>query len=184
MPVGNLVFWAWHKHQLVQLACEHTRGKPGATESVVVARHTLTSVHRPRVQLEAAGQTYPIVDLVLSVTLLIESLVVTVEAGRVLGWGAGNASSSATLGVARPGGGDPYPIARKELRLVTLPSYGAVTEAATPTTRTARVANSPVQRPPAGWYGDPALRHQVRYWDGGAWTDHVADQGVQLLDRL
>lgn len=28
--------------------------------------------------------------------------------------------------------------------------------------------------PPAGWYGDPTTADQLRYWDGSAWTGHVA----------
>lgn len=36
--------------------------------------------------------------------------------------------------------------------------------------------------PEAGWYPDPAHRHEMRYWDGYRWTDHVADQGVQGTD--
>jgi hypothetical protein len=27
--------------------------------------------------------------------------------------------------------------------------------------------------PPAGWFPDPAGTGQLRYWDGGAWTDSV-----------
>lgn len=34
----------------------------------------------------------------------------------------------------------------------------------------------------ADWYRDPAGRHEYRYWDGAAWTDHVADAGVQSMD--
>lgn len=30
----------------------------------------------------------------------------------------------------------------------------------------------------AGWLADPAGAHELRYWDGAAWTDHVSDQGV------
>ena len=37
---------------------------------------------------------------------------------------------------------------------------------------------------PAGWYADPTGRHQHRYWDGAAWTDHVADDGVRSIDAL
>jgi hypothetical protein len=29
--------------------------------------------------------------------------------------------------------------------------------------------------PPAGWYRDPTGKHQVRWWDGTAWTERVAD---------
>ena len=32
--------------------------------------------------------------------------------------------------------------------------------------------------PAAGWYRDPMSRHEYRYWDGAAWTEHVSDRGV------
>jgi uncharacterized protein YxjI len=37
---------------------------------------------------------------------------------------------------------------------------------------------------PANWYPDPMGRHQVRYWDGTVWTDHVADNGVAATDPV
>lgn len=36
----------------------------------------------------------------------------------------------------------------------------------------------------ANWYADPAGRHQLRYWDGHAWTGHVSDAGTQSVDPL
>jgi hypothetical protein len=30
----------------------------------------------------------------------------------------------------------------------------------------------------AGWFDDPTGAHELRYWDGEAWTDHVADGGI------
>ena len=30
----------------------------------------------------------------------------------------------------------------------------------------------------AGWLADPMGAHQHRYWDGSAWTEHVADAGT------
>ena len=35
---------------------------------------------------------------------------------------------------------------------------------------------------PAGWYADPALRFELRYWDGSAWTEHVSRAGQQYTD--
>ena len=32
--------------------------------------------------------------------------------------------------------------------------------------------------PVPGWYPDPARRHEHRYWDGSAWTEHVSTAGV------
>ncbi len=37
---------------------------------------------------------------------------------------------------------------------------------------------------PANWYPDPGGRHEYRYWDGSAWTDHVSNQGVTATDPL
>ena len=35
---------------------------------------------------------------------------------------------------------------------------------------------------PAGWYADPSGRYELRYWDGGAWTEHVSRAGQQFTD--
>ena len=35
---------------------------------------------------------------------------------------------------------------------------------------------------PAGWYADPAGRHEYRYWDGTYWTAGVADGGITAAD--
>jgi hypothetical protein len=35
---------------------------------------------------------------------------------------------------------------------------------------------------PPAWAADPTGRHQLRYWDGKAWTDHVADNGQESRD--
>jgi uncharacterized protein YxjI len=37
---------------------------------------------------------------------------------------------------------------------------------------------------PANWYPDPLGRHELRYFDGTAWTDHVSDQGITARDPL
>ena len=37
---------------------------------------------------------------------------------------------------------------------------------------------------PAGWHPDPTRRHESRYWDGAAWTEHVADAGVTGVDPV
>lgn len=36
---------------------------------------------------------------------------------------------------------------------------------------------------PSGWYPDPSGRHQHRFWDGAAWTKHVADRGLPGIDE-
>lgn len=38
--------------------------------------------------------------------------------------------------------------------------------------------------PIADWYADPMHRHQLRYWDGKAWTNHVANNGKTSTDPI
>ncbi len=35
---------------------------------------------------------------------------------------------------------------------------------------------------PAGWNQDPYGRHELRYFDGTSWTEHVSDGGAQGVD--
>ncbi len=34
------------------------------------------------------------------------------------------------------------------------------------------------------WLPDPTGRHQLRWWDGGQWTEFVSDKGVQSNDAI
>ena len=36
----------------------------------------------------------------------------------------------------------------------------------------------------AAWHPDPTGRHELRYWDGNQWTEHVSDAGVQSVSPL
>jgi hypothetical protein len=35
-----------------------------------------------------------------------------------------------------------------------------------------------------GWFADPDGRHELRFWDGARWTEHVCDDYVQTADPL
>ena len=36
----------------------------------------------------------------------------------------------------------------------------------------------------AGWLPDPVGGHELRYWDGSSWTEHVSDNGIETLAPL
>jgi hypothetical protein len=36
----------------------------------------------------------------------------------------------------------------------------------------------------SGWFADPLGRHELRYWDGATWTEHVADAGAPAIDPI
>jgi uncharacterized protein YxjI len=37
---------------------------------------------------------------------------------------------------------------------------------------------------PANWYPDPMGRHDLRFWDGARWTEHVSTAGATGIDHL
>lgn len=37
---------------------------------------------------------------------------------------------------------------------------------------------------PAAWHPDPYRRHELRYWDGSQWTEHVTTRGRQERDPI
>ena len=61
----------------------------------------------------------------------------------------------------------------------------STTAASTPSTFAAAQtgATSGGQAAPANWYKDPSGRFELRYWNGSAWTEHVATGGKQSTDQ-
>lgn len=57
-----------------------------------------------------------------------------------------------------------------------------VARAASPPPPPPPPAAAPPPSVPAGWHPDPMGRHELRYWDGGAWSEHVSTCGVQATD--
>jgi hypothetical protein len=45
-------------------------------------------------------------------------------------------------------------------------------------------AHMPPPPPSSQWAPDPTRRHELRLWDGVAWTAHVSDQGRSAWDPL
>lgn len=37
---------------------------------------------------------------------------------------------------------------------------------------------------PADWFPDPTRRHDLRFWDGDRWTEHVSSRGLQGVDPV
>ena len=63
------------------------------------------------------------------------------------------------------------------------PYPGAPTQSTTqPQAPAAQQPVSAVPDVPANWYKDPSGRFELRYWNGTAWTEHVATGGKQSVD--
>jgi hypothetical protein len=65
----------------------------------------------------------------------------------------------------------------------TAPFGAAPFPPAAPPAPSAPVPAAP-SAPPAGWHPDPSRRHEQRYWNGSAWTEHVSSRGVSGIDPL
>jgi Protein of unknown function (DUF2510) len=50
------------------------------------------------------------------------------------------------------------------------------------TDATATTATTTTAQRPAAWHPDPSGRHELRWWDGQAWTDRVSDGGEVSTD--
>ena len=81
----------------------------------------------------------------------------------------------------------PYPGMKATASPATL--GGPLADTASPTSASQAPAptsgNTSATSPnvPANWYPDPSKRYELRYWNGSAWTAHVATGGVQSTDE-
>ena len=64
----------------------------------------------------------------------------------------------------------------------TMQPMGTGNVSASSTPASAQTSNANVPNPPANWYKDPSGRFELRYWNGSAWTEHVATNGQQSID--
>jgi Protein of unknown function (DUF2510) len=42
----------------------------------------------------------------------------------------------------------------------------------------------PEELPGPGWYADPEEHHDLRFWDGGAWTEKCRDGNIEIREPL
>jgi len=140
--------------------------------------------HIPPVVWVVGSFFIAIFGTVLSVIACATTKVPGAPGGGSLGYGGGFGTPGygprrsgprgyGTSGPVPTSGGNPGPV----------PTYGAGLGDA------AVMASFPGPLPGAtaagpGWHPDPVGRHQHRYWDGTAWTEHVADNGTSGVDPV
>lgn len=96
--------------------------------------------------------------------------------------GASMASpASGADAVSRVGQATPSAVAPAAAQTAMQPAVQASTPV-TSTTPSPTVAGGSVPDVPANWYKDPSGRFELRYWNGTAWTEHVATGGRQSVD--
>lgn len=59
-----------------------------------------------------------------------------------------------------------------------------IAEASPPPVQLATQQVAPKAEASPDWHPDPTGRHEYRYWDGSAWTEHVSDDGERTVDPV
>ncbi|MCU1504167.1 MAG: hypothetical protein JWM12_3521 [Ilumatobacteraceae bacterium] len=85
------------------------------------------------------------------------------------GWGTAPASSTTPASSSDSSGSIYQPQSSQQVATPAAAQPAAAAATSTPSV-------------PAGWYADPAGRFDLRYWDGGTWTEHVSRAGQQFTD--
>jgi hypothetical protein len=121
--------------------------------------------------IDSGTGTPSLADDIAALASQIEDDETPAATSEPVGWATSSDDASSGVGAADP----------------TLPGSG--TPAAEPA-EPAQAAAEPAQEAqqttaaaaPAGWYADPSGRFELRYWDGGQWTEHVSRAGQQYTD--
>ena len=77
----------------------------------------------------------------------------------------------------------PYPGMKAAAPATSTQMGGPLSDATHAPTPTASNTSATSPNVPANWYPDPSKRYELRYWNGSAWTAHVATGGVQSTDE-
>jgi Protein of unknown function (DUF2510) len=88
-----------------------------------------------------------------------------------------NEGSPATLS---EGGDDEVPTVSPASEVHAVGPTATPDTGASSTSGTAHLDQPPP--PPPMWAADPSGRHQLRYWDGSAWTEYVSDNGHEFRE--
>jgi hypothetical protein len=99
LDLGALVVAGWKKHAALTSAAEQTRIAPETSAVVSLAEHTVSSCHKPYVDLLAREKRVARVHVELSVRVTVQGLAATVRGGRLVSLTGGSSEISARLAV-------------------------------------------------------------------------------------
>ena len=97
VDLGGLVIAGWGKWAELTAAAKRTFAAPDSSEVLELAVHTITSTHRPSVELLVNDVHVATVHFELGVKFVIKGLVATVQHGRLVAVHAGDCDLTATL---------------------------------------------------------------------------------------
>jgi hypothetical protein len=99
LDLGGMLLAGWRKHRALTAAAQQSRAAPGTSFVVSLAEHTVTSTHRPRVDLLVREKRVARVHLELSVRFTVRGLAATVRDGKLVALTGGAAEIDVELSV-------------------------------------------------------------------------------------
>jgi Protein of unknown function (DUF2510) len=185
LDLFDLLIDGWKKYDALIEVARRTRDKPGTEEKVELATHQIKFSQPSSVEVFVNGKSAGTLEVELSVAFKIAVLRGVVSEARLTAIETGTCTVTGAFAV------DSNELAKRQ-RGFDLP--GAVRmRGGVPLL--ARVAESPTAvhaaepagqapSPSAGWFADPALRNEYRFWDGSHWSHRVANHGNESSDPL
>lgn len=97
VDLGATAVAGWRLHRQLIAAAQETQRTPGLTQRVPLARHTMTSTWKPRVEVQLGPASLAHLSLEVRVTFVMVGLSATVHGGRLMRLGGGSGTVSARL---------------------------------------------------------------------------------------
>jgi hypothetical protein len=105
---SDVLTGAWSRYSELLQAAELTRADPSRREDVVLAEHTVTSEHRPQVDVLVDDSLVASIHLLVELVCTVRALTVAVERAAIVEVGSGSARVELTVSV------DDEPLWRRE----------------------------------------------------------------------
>jgi hypothetical protein len=99
IDLADVLLGGWRKWTVLTAAARRTRDRPGVTEVVSLAEHTLTSTSEPSVDLLVGEVRVATVHLELTVELTLQALAATVRGGRLVALTGGSCEVAVALSI-------------------------------------------------------------------------------------
>lgn len=96
--LGEPILWAWQTHRLLEKAASATLAGSGSPEYVTLAKHEISSIHHPEVDVTVDRQAPVTITFDLTLLFVLEALRLTVQRGLLVGLSPGACSVEVTLG--------------------------------------------------------------------------------------
>jgi hypothetical protein len=98
IDVTDVIAAAWKKHADLRAAGRRTALRPGSEEVVSLATHTITSTHRPYVDVYVDDVEITRIDIELTLRLVLTGVLALVREGYLVALHAGTCDVTARLG--------------------------------------------------------------------------------------